>query len=144
MGDGSGSRHDTPCGWASILIDRETGGRRAFGGNADSGSITFAEAMPYVQALTWFDATFGHQRLKTAGFLDVHIVTDSNVIARLGAAMAAGDTPVPQQQMYLGAYCKALAKARYRLHWHWARRDTSELNKICDALSKRHRKEGSK
>ena len=38
VGDGAGSRHNNPCGWASILVDRETADRRV----PNTDSQTFA------------------------------------------------------------------------------------------------------
>jgi len=139
VGDGSGNRHDSPCGWSSILIERNTQNRRVFGGNANAGSITFAEAMPYVQALQWYDQLRGQDILKTTSHMLVHIVTDSQVVAITGNdARDLGKRPA-RTRLYLTSYLQELARARYKLHWHWARRESSELNKLCDALSRRHR-----
>src|SRR5688572_22541252 len=55
VGDGSGCKWDAGCGWSGILVDRETRGRKLFAGAATVGSVNFAEAMPYCQALNWYD-----------------------------------------------------------------------------------------
>lgn len=148
VGDGSGSKNNSPSGWAAVLIDRETRGRRVFGGHANAGSIAFAEAMPYIQAINWYDRAFGETRLRNRPFCDIHVVTDSSTTANIGAranetsdfsSLVGGTRAVS----FLSAYCRALLNFRYRLHWHWQRRESSELNVICDLLSKQHRITGS-
>lgn len=148
VGDGSGSKNNSPSGWASVLIDRETQGRRIFGGHVNAGSIAFAEAMPYVQALNWYDRMYGETRLRERPFCDVHIVTDSAVTA--GVANRANESADfhtvvanTRSMSYLSAYCVAMISFRYRLHWHWQRRESSDLNVICDLLSRHHRVTGA-
>lgn len=81
VGDGSGQTWERVCGWAAILVDRQTRGRRVFYGAANMGSNNFAECLPYLQALTWFDQFHGRDRLKASGFLRGHVVTDSQAVA---------------------------------------------------------------
>jgi len=136
IGDGSGSTWQNYCGWAALIIDRETQGRRLIGGNANMGSITFAEAMPYVQALSWFDHTYGSRRLKSVDKLSVHIVTDSTAIATIGSQISSKSKDSLRKHAYLAAFCQQMAKFRYDIQWHWLRREIADGNRLVDGVSK--------
>ncbi len=119
IGDGSGSSHDNPCGWSSVLIERETGRRRLFGGHSNTGSNTFAEAMPFVQAMMWYDHFYGqHSNQNRSGLCDVHIVTDSQTVANMGN-QAVTAKRVSRAMTYLTSFVQAYMKLKYRFTWHW-------------------------
>ena len=142
LGDGSGSHCDNACGWSSVLIERETGRRRLFGGHANAGSGQFAEAMPFIQAMTWYDHFYG-QYSKKPGLCDVHIVTDSQTIANMGN-QAVTAKKVSRALAYLTSFVQAYMKLKYRFTWHWMPRNEFQLTEIVDRLSKQHRITGQK
>ena len=139
VGDGSGSQCDNACGWSSVLIDRETQNRRLFGGHANAGSVNFAEAMPFIQAMTWYDHFYGQHRNKDKiGLCDVHIVTDSQTIANMGN-QAVTRKQVSRALTHLTSFIAAYMKLKYRFTWHWIPRNEFQLTEIVDRLSKQHR-----
>lgn len=135
LGDGSGSGWQTPSGWAATLIDRETHGRKLFFGAMNAGSINLAELMPYFQALVWFHAQHGKARLERRGTLQVHIITDSNVIATQGRAAANLIEPLPKVQQPIWAGMREFVRLGYQLNFHWAQRCDSSLNRVADLLA---------
>lgn len=141
VGDGSGGDWEKACGWASCLVDKATHGRRFFYGAMDCGSVNFAEAMPYIQALNWFDNNFGRERLKTTGFLNVHILTDSQVIARMGNQTMAKDEPIPRTHALLWGALTELRRLGYICQFHWAPRMSTKWNQSADLIAGLCRKE---
>ena len=140
VGDGSGTGWDDGCGWASILIDAQTRGRQLFRGGMAPASINMAELMPYYQALTWFHAKYGDQRLKVKGSIDCHIITDSQTIANWGNQTANLSLPLPNPGRPYHAGLRELVRTGYQLHYHWAPRDTSDLNRLADLIASLSRK----
>jgi ribonuclease HI len=139
VGDGSGSQCDNACGWSSVLIDRATGNRRLFGGHANAGSINFAESMPFIQALTWYDHFYGqHLNKSKAGLCDVHIITDSQTVANMGN-QAVTAKRVSRSMTYLTSFISAFMKFKYGFTWHWMPRNEYTLTELVDRLSKQHR-----
>lgn len=141
VGDGSGSGWAEACGWAATLIDLRNQARRFFYGGMDCGSINFAEAMPYVQALTWYDVHYGKQMLKQLGHLNVHILTDSQVIARWGNAAVHASEHLPRKMIALWATVRELRRLGYHCKFHWAPRMTTELNWAADLIAGISRRE---
>ncbi len=141
MGDGSGSGWAKACGWGAILIDNRDR-RRFFYGAMDCGSVNFAESMPYIQALTWYDNHHGKEILEQIGYLNVHILTDSQVIATWGnkAMLPEGGDP-PRKQLALWAGMRELRRVGYHCVFHWAPRMTTELNWAADLLAGLSRRE---
>ncbi len=134
-GDGSGNNSDKACGWAGILIDRQTRGRRVSYGAVNQGSINFAETMPYLQLLTWFDQYHGKARLETRGSLRVHIVTDSQVVATWGAAAMSPTSLTPRKQGPYWAAMRYLRSLGYICEFHWLPRQTTTLNTMADLIA---------
>ena len=135
VGDGSGNAEEKACGWAGILIDQQTRGRRVSYGAVNKGSINFAETMPYVQLLSWFDQHHGKERLQNLGSLNVHIVTDSQIVAKWGTAAMTPGSPVPRKY---GAYWSAMRYFRslgYVCTFHWAPRMSTNLNWASDLIA---------
>lgn len=136
VGDGSGSGWAHACGWACTLIDRRQQARRFFYGAMDCGSVNFAESMPYIQALTWYDNNFGKEALESVGFLRVIILTDSQVIAQWGnRAMQPEVADVPRKQLMIWAAMRELRRVGYHCEFRWAPRMTTELNWAADLMA---------
>lgn len=136
IGDGSGQGWETPNGWACCLIDRETKGRRLFYGATNQGSVNLAELLPYLQSLCWFHNAYGHDRLKSRGTLNVHIITDSNLTAVNGNLSANLSRDLPEGPWRpLWASIREYCRMGYRLTFHWCRRDTSDLNALADLIA---------
>lgn len=134
VGDGSGSTWDRACGWASVLVDRESRGRRAFYGAMNLGSVNFAESMPYLQALNWYDANVGKARLKQQDHINVHIITDSQVVAQWGVSAQNQPHP-PRKHLPVWAGMRAYYELGYRCTWHWAPRMTTQFNWLADCIA---------
>lgn len=136
VGDGSGSGWAHACGWAATVIDRNHDARRFFYGAMDCGSVNFAESMPYIQALTWYDTHYGKELLQRLGYLRVVILTDSQVIAQWGnRAMAPEAADLPRKQLALWAAMRELRRVGYHCTFHWAPRMTTELNWAADLMA---------
>lgn len=134
-GDGSGNAADKACGWAGILIDQQTRGRRISYGAVNAGSINFAETMPYLQLLTWFDQYYGKDRLEKHGSIRVHIVTDSQVVAGWGAAAMSPTSRTPRKQGPYWAAMRYLRSLGYICEFHWAPRQSTQLNIMADLIA---------
>lgn len=134
-GDGSGNSWDAACGWCAILIDRHTRGRRVSYGAVNQGSINFAETLPYLQLLTWFDQHHGKTRLESKMVLTVHIVTDSQVVANWGTAAMSAGTKTPRKQGPFWAAMRYLRSIGYVCHFHWAPRQTTQMNWAADLVA---------
>jgi len=142
VGDGSGNQWNLPSGWASILVHRWHGIRPLFFGAMNSGSINLAEMMPYLQALTWYDKHAGHAEIKTSGPRNVHIITDSRVIATHGTTAADFKQPLPAcSQRALWAAMREFGFMGYRITWHWAARSSNSLNFLADLIAGMARRE---
>jgi len=135
IGDGSGNAWDKACGWAGILIDRQTRGRRVCYGAVNQGSISFAETIPYLHLLSWFDQHYGKERLQSLGSLNVHIVTDSQVVANWGTAAMSPSAPIPRKQCVFWAAMRHLRSLGYVCKFHWAPRLSTELNWAADLIA---------
>lgn len=142
VGDGSGSGWDNACGWAATLIDKNFQVRRFFYGGMDCGSVNFAESMPYIQSLTWYDTHHGKHALESIGYLNVVILTDSQVIAQWGnKAMSIDGEALPRKQLALWAGVRELRRVGYHCQFHWAPRMTTELNWAADLMAGLTRRE---
>jgi hypothetical protein len=141
IGDGSGSGWDRACGWASILIERQSARRKTFFGAMNLGTVNIGEVKPYVHALAWYSEGPGRERLhglRSNGRLPrlpVHIITDSEIIANQGSGVARRKANRPWW-----AALDELAAMGYDLNWHWMARDRLGLNMLMDYLSRAARK----
>lgn len=136
IGDGSGSGWHSACGWASILIDKATRGRRIFHGAMNLGSINVAEGMPYIQAMAWYDATQKALRPNQGGTIQVHIITDSSTIATWCNAAADGARATPMGSgLLLGSYIREMSRRGYSFRTHWARRMSNQVNWAADLIA---------
>lgn len=136
VGDGSGTGWDDCCAYASVLVDRETRGRKTcFGGNR-WGSINLAEMEAYLKPLFWFHAKFGSERLRRRSPLYVHVITDSQVTVTHGIRAANLSESLPNvAHRPLWAAMREFAHMGYCLRYHWAPRCTSELNTLSDLIA---------
>jgi len=141
VGDGSGSGWAHACGWAATLICRRHQARRFFYGGMDCGSVNFAESMPYIQAITWYDAHHGKALLKQLGMLRVHILTDSQVIAGWGTKAMQGHSELPRKHIGLFSAMREYRRLGYHCNFHWAPRMTTELNWAADLMAGLTRRE---
>lgn len=120
IGDGSGSNWEFGCGWGCVSIERANFERRLWSGNMNLGTVNVAEYMAYIQPLMWY-ATQGVK----GKFRTVHIVTDSQVVA-------AGDKGGHVCRKFLNQFLSF----GLIIHTHWLARETIELNKLADIVSK--------
>jgi len=141
IGDGSGSGWDTSCGWCGLLIDKQTRGRRYAYGGMNAGSVNFAESMPYIQLLSWYDANGGKARLKEQGTLNIHILTDSQVVAHWGNRAMASAVDLPRKHIMLWAGLRELRRLGYMCTFHWSPRMTTQANWACDLIAGLTRRE---
>lgn len=133
VGDGSGSGWTREAGWASVSIERETGERQIWSGCVNRGTVNFAEAMAYMQPLTWLAAREAERRksARTRAW-QVHIITDSEYCQTAGTNGCRSSA----SNSALWAAFSAFNMAGLILQWHWVPRDSCELNRLCDAVSK--------
>jgi hypothetical protein len=137
-GDGSGSLHTNPCGWASVLVDRRRldGGYRAFYGAVDAGSISFAEILPYAHALDWYQSNVPDRPAMPR----VIVITDSEYVAKTGEAIITG-RPMESVKHHSALWSAFLEFARLgmRIQFLHSKRATSALNIFADDVSRRSR-----
>lgn len=135
IGDGSGTGWDSPAGWAVVLIDKPTRGRKLFYGAVNHGSINFAEGAPYFQALLWYHHFHGRDRLRRQGQLHVHVLTDSQVTTQHGqqANQLAADLPRANSPIWAGV--REFVRLGYQLEFHWRPRKSSQLNELADRFA---------
>lgn len=137
IGDGSGSGWGQGAGWASVVVMRN--GRRSplLSGAFSAGTVNIAELMAGLQGLMWLDEEGQARELRRSrgDFLDVHIVSDSELTVNQGNLKAAcrGVTRV------LWKSIREYEREGYRLHYHWYPRDQIQLNVLCDHASRQAR-----
>jgi len=137
VGDGSGSTWDKPCGWCCVLVD---GGRwYCKYGASNCGSINVTELEPYLKTMLWYSKTLGrvrHDELRRLyptelKMLQVHIVTDCDVIANQGnGTMSTKSNP----ELWLAF--NHIRRLGYDFKFHWVPRNIVNLNDWCDRVSK--------
>lgn len=140
IGDGSGSGWNLATGWACTLIDRYSSAAKLFYGGANCGTISIAELMPYLHAMTWFFSQDGpgHDRLKAAlanrRALVVHVITDSAYIANCGNAIC--ERKVHPHLWAAMDYFSTLGVVMIYHHWN---RSEVTLNVLADEVSRQTR-----
>jgi ribonuclease HI len=135
IGDGSGSGWDHEAGWATVTIEKATKERRVWCGSVNIGSVNFAEIMAYIQPLCWIvnreierKANGMPRRLYT-----VAILTDSEYVANTlndKIDKTKGKNSILWQQF------DCLKRQGILIQAKWVRRDTYDLNRYVDTLSK--------
>ena len=135
VGDGSGSNWDYPAGWAAVSIENTTYARQPWWGAVNRGTVNFAEIMAYMQFLNWLGAREDTRRVagKRRRVLHVHVITDSQYCQTTGSLSSKGHL---KKNGVLWAAFDIFARQGILLHWHWLPRESTELNKYADKLSK--------
>lgn len=133
-GDGSGVGWERPCGWASLLIEASTDECYEFFGAWSQGTVTLAELMPVLHALTWHAAERLHRSVGERRPC-VAVLTDSQMVARTGQALADPEKRPPRKHRGFWESLQVLGQEDYRIRWHWLPRDSTDLNRYTDALS---------
>jgi len=131
VGDGAGSVHAQPAGWACVAYDRRKQQAVLHAGAVSSGTNNFAELTPFIHAL-WFH----HQDHSQAPAVpvQVNIITDSEVTVRCGNGQYA--------RRANGCLWVAVAwfeQNGYRLHWHHVRRGSNIWNTWVDSIGEQAR-----
>jgi len=142
IGDGSGQGWEMGCGWACVLIDHYSARRKLFYGAMSSGTIGLAELLPYFHSMLWYSRGPGKSRLdrlqttrKSNPILQVHIITDSEIIAKQGN----GHAKIINNRELWAAFDQ-FSKMGYAFKWHWLERDTIGLNALTDHISRESRR----
>jgi len=140
VGDGSGTGWKMGAGWASVLIDHASHARKAFWGGMNTGTVTLGELFPYIHALSWYTGKDGpgrHRQRELSQlnrFMQVHIVTDSQVIA------TSGNRPASRRaHQELWAVFEAYQKRGFEFTFHFVERDRVDLNILVDEVSRQAR-----
>lgn len=135
VGDGSGSNWQNGCGWAAVLVDRETKNRRIFYGAMSCGSVNLSELMPYLQCLMWYEAVRKTWlKTKGKGLTRVHIITDSKLTADQGNNIVDRNANTE-----IWAAIEDIEQRGYHITWHWMERSSTGLNALTDCVSKSSR-----
>lgn len=85
-----------------------------------------AELMAYIPPLLWYSSIGDNKR-----FRNVHIITDSMYVKNLGDASSS-----PKANSAIWAMFRDFKRGGLILHWHWMERESTDLNRFADALSK--------
>lgn len=120
-------------GWACVLLEHDAMERKVFYGAANDGTINIGELLAYLVPLTWYANKVFDERKKSKrnDVRHVHIITDSQYAQSRGEL---GGIPVANSSLfYAFAFFNRLG---IQLHWHWVERETVELNRYVDGLSK--------
>jgi len=134
VGDGSGSQRHLPSGWYCTLIDIANRERLQFFGSINRCSINFAELMAYFAPLAEILSRVLEERKNNGGkieFRHVHIVTDSEYVQRASERKSARTA-----NMMIWDAIEMMKRQGLLVHWHWLKRETSELNSLADVCSK--------
>jgi ribonuclease HI len=127
LGDGSGTTHREPAGWACIAYDLALKQAVVHAGGLTAGTNNFAELMPFVHAL-WFH-TRQHKDKITPG-CKVAVVSDSEVTVRCGNRLYSR-----QANGFLWAGVEWFEQHGYDIKWHHVLRVTDIWNEFSDALA---------
>jgi hypothetical protein len=140
IGDGSGQGWKMGAGWASVLIDRASAARKLFYGGLNTGTVTLGELLPYLHALSWYTGKDGpgtHRRKEKLALgkqMQVHIVTDSQIIAMAGNNPESRNT---HQELW-----KAFDEYRARgfvITFHFVDRARVNMNVLVDEVARQAR-----
>lgn len=129
FGDGSGSRAQSPCGWACTSYNRRSGLVTQHFGGASHGTNNYAELSPYLHALWYYDVlTFGQGQPRTG--VRVSIVSDSEITVKCGNKLYAR-----RANGALWASMEWYEKNGYEPTWKWVARNTNTCNAEADRLA---------
>lgn len=133
FGDGSGTGWQQGCGWACIVIVRQSRGRKTLCGGMSHGTVNLGEAMAYVHGLHWCAV---HLPRDAGQFIRAAIVSDSQHTVDTGNKV--------QRQLSLDgvsanrpAWAALLdcMRSGFQTQFLWQPRATTELNVYADALA---------
>jgi ribonuclease HI len=134
VGDGSGSNWDWGAGWGSVLIEAATDERIVFGGGVNLGTVNFAEIMAALQPLEYV-ANKETAKRKASGktrAVHVHILTDSEYCRNTGNS----SNRMMDANAGLWAVFDVFKRHGLIIRWHWIKRETVDLNRYADTISK--------
>lgn len=140
IGDGSGYGWDIGAGWAGVVIDRRTMGRKLLFGGWSSGTIMISEFMPYIQGLAWYENCQAEATRLALGraVLDVHVISDNKTIVDQGNNVIGRKKMLPWWACW-GNYVRLGYRARFHfVPGHRAGRQLG-LNVLCDHVSRHAR-----
>jgi ribonuclease HI len=129
IGDGSGSRFDRGCGWATFLFQRHKSSPQVFYGGFSHGTNNIAEIMAYLQPLLWYSSLTDVKNARQGR--KVHIITDSEYVANMGANPDSRKKHVP-----LWRALDAFKRKGIQITWHHLHRNRSSHNIDADRLSR--------
>jgi hypothetical protein len=131
VGDGSGSYKLRPCGWGCVSLERASLERKLWYGACNAGTVNIAEMLAYLAPLTYFASQRAADNVYELA--RVHIITDSAYLEQMcpGSQQRRGNANQGLLQVF-----RQFDQSGLELHWHWAERDTVELNAVADVLSK--------
>jgi ribonuclease HI len=131
IGDGSGTRIDNACGWATWIHMRHKAEPQVVFGGFSHGTNNVAEIMAYLQGMLWYERTIA----KRDGVArNVHIVTDGEYVAQCG-----GNQQKQKKNSSLWRAFDVYQREGIVLHWHWMPKNSSVANMEADALSRNAR-----
>lgn len=135
VGDGSGCNWKHEIGWGCTSIENATFARRTWYGAMSAGTVNMAEIMAYLQPLCWYvdrEIKRRKQPKYKTEIRRIHILTDSQYVKTKGSS----STMLSSKSGPLWQIFRQFEAQGMVLHWHWIRRETVELNKFVDQLSK--------
>jgi ribonuclease HI len=131
IGDGSGTIHNNPCGWACVAYDRNRKQITFHNGASSSGTNNYAELAPYIHAL-WhyhYDKTNRKNETKVA------IVSDSEVTVKCGN----GEYTRSSNKILWASVLYLEEQEGYKIFWKHVHRNTNIFSKKCDWFAGRSR-----
>lgn len=135
VGDGSGSKWGQGAGWASVAVLPDRLEREVFYGACNNATVNFAELAAYLAPISWFVSKVKSEDLRPrrGGLFEIHVITDSQYAQTKGGKPAF--MSVTHNFLLVAGY-QVLGHKGFNVTWHWLERDTSDLNKLVDELSR--------
>ena len=127
IGDGSGSTINRSIGWSCLLLEHSSHKSWVFEGGFNTGTNNLAELMAYVQTVAWLCE---YNRDSDCGFSEVHVLTDSDWVAKSGSGSWGG-----RSHQALWQSLKFASRLGIRLHFHWVERDRLFGNRVSHHLA---------
>lgn len=140
IGDGSGFSWNIGIGWANVVIDRHSMGRKLLWGGWSSGNIGIAELMPYVHGLAWYEYNHGPARRKDLRkpVLKIHVICDNETVVLQGNHTIDRKKLLP----WWGCWAKYLSNGYTAKFYHTMGHKKNAqlgLNVLCDHVSRQAR-----
>lgn len=133
--DGSGNLWGHPIGWAAVVIEKRSLQRLVFWGMANNGTNNVAELMGVIMPLTWFASELIRRDAPKGRAWNIHIITDSEYVAGSGG----GDAVTAPRNLALRGALALFERQGLVLNWHPIARESVELNRLVDRLSREAR-----